>query len=484
MQQSETVKANARDVLAWMRDWFYEKLNLDGAEGFVVLPGSQDNKILHTLIRFDEPIIDWESLELTIKGIQTLQLVDLETPASESPTGEIFRFKLYPLGENRAEIKRQDENLWPQFYLLLDPFWNEIRTKFETIPPVQPESPQETAQTAFEKTGIWELPVEWDVLAAASESCLDGFAGTASHEIIRQTPASVIFGLKTVDDGSDLGTVEIKKIRAGFSELHIRGIPLGAEKWPEWEKIHKNLHGQPSEVIRAALQEKDQKLRQRRDELKKIQNITIGAYFERLKQERIWLEKDQTTISKETKVFFTKNRLEGFGFATTGSVKDILNWLQNNRFVSGRRSWFFGETLTILDAERGNVNFSERFLASFRVSRITDNRSTIDITYDPEVKAQIGSLLSRMKEDFGAEWPNPLDVSPVGQADGLTPSTKLLPKIEDPTDQRIWAWLKDDPSLTDAQLAQRLKISRQAVNPRRKRLEAMGYPVRVSRQKK
>lgn len=64
-----------------------------------------------------------------------------------------------------------------------------------------------------------------------------------------------------------------------------------------------------------------------------------------------------------------------------------------------------------------------------------------------------------------------------------TTNTITLPKIEDPTDQRLWDWIKEDPSITDSQLAQKLDIGRQAVNERRRRLEAMGYPVRVSRQK-
>jgi hypothetical protein len=59
-----------------------------------------------------------------------------------------------------------------------------------------------------------------------------------------------------------------------------------------------------------------------------------------------------------------------------------------------------------------------------------------------------------------------------------------LPKIEDPTDQRIWAIIKKDPSITDTAIAQKLgQLKRQQVNARRRTLEKMGYPVRVSRQK-
>jgi hypothetical protein len=50
--------------------------------------------------------------------------------------------------------------------------------------------------------------------------------------------------------------------------------------------------------------------------------------------------------------------------------------------------------------------------------------------------------------------------------------------VTDPTDQRILAWVTEDPHLTDRDIAQRLGIHRQPVNERRRRLQAMGYKVR------
>ena len=50
--------------------------------------------------------------------------------------------------------------------------------------------------------------------------------------------------------------------------------------------------------------------------------------------------------------------------------------------------------------------------------------------------------------------------------------------VMDPTDQRILAWVTEDPHLTDRDIAQRLGIHRQPVNERRRRLQAMGYKVR------
>jgi len=56
----------------------------------------------------------------------------------------------------------------------------------------------------------------------------------------------------------------------------------------------------------------------------------------------------------------------------------------------------------------------------------------------------------------------------------------VRPKIEDPTDQRIWDIVQQDPSITDTALGQKLGIKRQNANARRRALEKMGYKVRVS----
>ena len=53
-----------------------------------------------------------------------------------------------------------------------------------------------------------------------------------------------------------------------------------------------------------------------------------------------------------------------------------------------------------------------------------------------------------------------------------------LPPVTDPTDRQILEWALEDPDLTDILIGQRLGISRQAVNPRRCKLKAMGYKVR------
>ena len=69
-----------------------------------------------------------------------------------------------------------------------------------------------------------EINVEWDILAAASDRCLAGRArGFIKADIIRSTPASVLWSLESHDLGS-MGTFEVRKIRPGWSQIHFYGI--------------------------------------------------------------------------------------------------------------------------------------------------------------------------------------------------------------------------------------------------------------------
>lgn len=71
-----------------------------------------------------------------------------------------------------------------------------------------------------------ELPVEWDVLAAASDRCLVGRArGFVEREIVRTTPASSIWRLWQEDLG-EFGTFEVRKIRPGCSQITFSGLGL------------------------------------------------------------------------------------------------------------------------------------------------------------------------------------------------------------------------------------------------------------------
>jgi Winged helix-turn-helix DNA-binding len=72
--------------------------------------------------------------------------------------------------------------------------------------------------------------------------------------------------------------------------------------------------------------------------------------------------------------------------------------------------------------------------------------------------------------------PSPKDASRIlEQASPIRPE---LPAVTDPTDRQILDWVTADPTLKDQAIGQRLNISRQAANTRRRKLEAMGYKVR------
>jgi hypothetical protein len=90
-----------------------------------------------------------------------------------------------------------------------------------------------------------EILVEWDILAAASHSCLAGRAsGFIEREVILQTPASMTWRLWTKDLG-EFGTFEVRKIRAGVSQIHFSGfgstIDLSKEQRETKKRHMKNV---------------------------------------------------------------------------------------------------------------------------------------------------------------------------------------------------------------------------------------------------
>jgi hypothetical protein len=96
-----------------------------------------------------------------------------------------------------------------------------------------------------------------------------------------------------------------------------------------------------------------------------------------------------------------------------------------------------------------------------KIERIWDRHIEIDIEISNIARAKLDALPT---ENTG-QTSQPLMV--------------MLPEITDPTDQRIWAIIQKDASITDSDIAQQLgNIGRQAVNYRRRGLEKMGYLVR------
>ena len=169
----------------------------------------------------------------------------------------------------------------------------------EKIIEVKTPTAEQTREVGFDISGFWELPVDWDILVAASDSYLrDG--PIAKGKIINQTPASVSYGLSLPEDSSDLGYVRIRKLRAGLSELYITGVPLGAEKinTKSDQELRDEMEGQEPQVIRDAIHEKwrqdNQKREKRRAKILNIQAMVINGYFGVLKRENIWpVEQDE-----------------------------------------------------------------------------------------------------------------------------------------------------------------------------------------------
>ncbi len=145
--------------------------------------------------------------------------------------------------------------------------------------------------------GVFQVPIDWDVLVAASHSCLDGYArGFVEKEIINQLPGNIIYRIWQQDLG-ELGTIEIRKLRAGLSQIKPSGIPLGVEQinTKSDEVYREELRGQglTPEKVREAVHEKWRQNREqkekRREQLKDHQAKVISAYFSRLIQEvEIW----------------------------------------------------------------------------------------------------------------------------------------------------------------------------------------------------
>lgn len=103
--------------------------------------------------------------------------------------------------------------------------------------------------------GIWELDIRFEVLAAAVDLCLAGYAaGAVEYEVERQTPGSVTYRMVQAALG-DLGIVRVRALSAVRSELAIGGPPLG----PNYDARKRHLRG-----------------------------LVVPAFFDRLRHESIW----------------------------------------------------------------------------------------------------------------------------------------------------------------------------------------------------
>ena len=91
---------------------------------------------------------------------------------------------------------------------------------------VESEDDFDASLHGFDTSGYFEIPVEWDILVSASDTCLDGYApGFVEKEVVKQLPASITYRIWQNELG-ELGTVEIRKLRSGISQIYISGVPL------------------------------------------------------------------------------------------------------------------------------------------------------------------------------------------------------------------------------------------------------------------
>jgi hypothetical protein len=114
------------------------------------------------------------------------------------------------------------------------------------------------------RSSIHEIPVEWDVLTAASNGCLknldiDGLEVKLSSQI----PGSVVWQLRDQDYGN-FGTLEVRKIGKGWSQIRFSGFEF------------------VNDVDYSQREEKNARMRH-----------IVSTYYELLIQENIWEQRPQ-----------------------------------------------------------------------------------------------------------------------------------------------------------------------------------------------
>jgi hypothetical protein len=117
---------------------------------------------------------------------------------------------------------------------------------------------QETGQSLTH-----DIPVEWDALAAASANCLVTPRKDLQKEVVSELAASVTWHLWQRDLG-DFGTFEVRKLRAGWSQIYFSGF--GA------------VSGEQREAKQRYMQQ------------------IISAYYQRLMKENIWDIQEQPVV--------------------------------------------------------------------------------------------------------------------------------------------------------------------------------------------
>ncbi len=198
----------------------------------------------------------------------------------------------------------------------------------------------------FDVSASFEIPIPWDILVSASDSCLQGYApGFVKYEIVKKLPASTTYRLWQNELG-ELGTVEFRKLGASNSEIGISGVPMNsvdtAPMWlviePEWDKrINDALKGRrriqeqspEMDAYLAISNELDKAKAKIKAKQKNHQADVIKAYFNRLLYDlALWTSNkvipppylialvgltewpDKRNLSQEAREYFEKYKLE------------------------------------------------------------------------------------------------------------------------------------------------------------------------------
>jgi hypothetical protein len=262
------------------------------------------------------------------------------------------RSQWVPLDTEDPEITRIRHKVWEAIMAIAVPA--NQSTEYDTvqlasieknkIEQEQTNNDVEVSEIGFDISASFTIPLPWDVLVSASDSCLKGYAPSfVEHEIIKQLPASVTYRIWQNELG-ELGIVEIRKLGISNSEIHISGVPSNsvdnAPMWltvkPQWDqrindtlKGKRELQDQEIEAYLSISNDFDKAKARIKARQKDHQSDVIEAYFNRLVYDlTLWTSNkvipppyvialagltewpDQRMLSQEAREYFEQYKLE------------------------------------------------------------------------------------------------------------------------------------------------------------------------------
>jgi len=278
-----------------------------------------------------------------------------------------------PLETSDSEITRIRHIVWEAIMAIAVPANQSTENDVAQSTSVEEDEAGQNKESAemdlpeigFEIAASFVVPLPWDVLVSASDSCLKGYApGFVEFEIVKQLPASIIYRLWQSELG-ELGTVEIRKLGTSNSEIDISGVPTNsvdtAPMWLRgkserdqklnnaWKEKRKNID---TEAYSEVTNEIDKAKASIRAKQKNHQANVIKAYFDRLLHDlTLWTSNkvlppsyliaftelaewpDSRMLSQETREYFERYKLEICKSATPkiGAVKDAKRHHKSGR---------------------------------------------------------------------------------------------------------------------------------------------------------